>query len=70
MPAQVQMWNHLPYTAFYTGKLDGFKGAVNHWLLPFVVFSSVFHDAGACRVAKAIYKQLRFSRLGLYSWFL
>ena len=24
----------LPYTVFHTGTLDGFKGAVNRWLLP------------------------------------
>ena len=53
---------------FETGTLVGFKGAVSRWLLPRVVFSSVF--CGACAlgftgmahgVAKAIYKQLRFS---------
>ena len=49
------MWNALPYTVFDTGTLDGFKGAVNHWLLPCVVLSSVFHGAGACGVEKAIY---------------
>ena len=41
-----------------------FKGPVNRWLLPWVVFSWVFHGAGACGVAKAIYKQLCFSPLG------
>ena len=34
LPAQVRMWNDLPYTVFHTGTLDGFKGAVNHWLPP------------------------------------
>ena len=29
MPAQVQMWNALPYTVFDTGTFDGFKGTVN-----------------------------------------
>ena len=48
------MWNVLPYTVFDTGTLDGFKGAVNRWLLPRVVFSSVFHYVGACGDAKAI----------------
>ena len=40
LPAQVRMWNDL-YTVFDTGTLDGSKGAVNNWLLPRVVFSSV-----------------------------
>ena len=44
------MWNDLPYTEFDTGTLDGFKGAINYWLLPLVVFSSVFCGAGACGV--------------------
>ena len=34
LPAQARMWNDLPYTVFDTGTLDGFKGAVNCWLLP------------------------------------
>ena len=34
LTAQVRLWNDLPYTVFYTGTLDGFKGAVNRWLLP------------------------------------
>ena len=42
------MWNDLPYTVFDTGTLDGFKGAVNRWLLPSVVFSSVFRGAVSC----------------------
>ena len=33
LPAQVRMWNDLPYTVFDTGMLDWFKGAVNCWLL-------------------------------------
>ena len=44
----VRMWNELLYTVVDTGMLDGFKGAVNHWLLPWVVFSSVFRGAGPC----------------------
>ena len=60
--------NDLPNTVFDTGTLDGFKGAVNHWLLPWVVFSS-FCGVGACGVAKAIYKQLCFPYLGLCCWF-
>ena len=40
-----------------TGTLDGFKGAFNRWLLPLVVFSSVFRGSGACGVANAIYKK-------------
>ena len=39
LPAQVWMWNYIPYTAFDTRTLDGFKGAVNRWLLPWAVFS-------------------------------
>ena len=34
LPAQVRMWNDLPYTVFDTGTLDGFKGTVNRWFLP------------------------------------
>ena len=39
LPAQVRMWNDLPYIVFDTGTLYGFKGVVNRWLLPCVVFS-------------------------------
>ena len=49
--------------------LDGLKGAVNRWLLPWVVFSSVFRGAGACGVAKPISKQFCFYDLGLCYWF-
>ena len=38
-------------------------------LVAWGVFSSFFRCAGACRVAKAIYKQLCLSNLGLYCWF-
>ena len=54
----VRMWNDLPYTEFQTGTLDGFKGAVNCWLHPWVVFSSVFRGEGTGAVAKAIYTSL------------
>ena len=63
LPAQAQMWIGLPYTVLDTGTLDGFKGAVNRWLLPGVVFSSVFCAAGACGVGKTTYKQHCFSYL-------
>ena len=53
------------YTVVDTGTLDGFKGAVNRWLLPWVVFWSVFRGTGACGVVKAIYKQLCFSYFSL-----
>ena len=33
LPAQTRVWNDLPYTVFDTETLDGFKGAVNRWLL-------------------------------------
>ena len=49
------MWNDLPYTVFDTGTQNGFKGAVNRWLLP-LVFFSVLRGAAACGVTKAIYK--------------
>ena len=34
------MWNDFPYmcTVFDTGKLDGFKGAVNRWCFPELCF--------------------------------
>ena len=65
LPAPVRLWNDLPYTVFDTQTLDEFKGAVNRWLLPGVVFSSVFCGSGACVVARAIFNQLWFSHLGL-----
>ena len=37
--AQTRVWNDIPYTVLDTGTLDGFKGAVNRWLLPWVCFS-------------------------------
>ena len=59
------MLNDLPYAVFDNGTtLDGFKEAVNRWLLPCVCFL-VFRGAGACGVAYAIYKQLCFSHVGL-----
>ena len=33
------MWNDFPYTVIDARTLDRFKGAVNLWLLPGVVFS-------------------------------
>ena len=59
------MWNDLPYTVFDNRTLDRFKGVVNSWLLnsPSCVFSA-FSWAGACGVAKAIYKQFYFSHVG------
>ena len=42
LPAQVRSWNDPPYTVSVTGTLDRFKGAVNRWLFPRVVFSSAF----------------------------
>ena len=65
LPAQVRMWKDIPYTVFDSGTLDGVMGAVNRWLLNWVVFSSVYRGAGACEVSKAIYQQLCFSLLGL-----
>ena len=34
LPAQTRVWNDLSYAVFDTATLDGFKGAVNRWLLP------------------------------------
>ena len=39
LPAKIRVWNDLPYSVFDTGTLDGFKGAVNRWLLSWVCFS-------------------------------
>ena len=64
LPAKTSVWNDLPYTMFETGTLDGFKEAVNHWLLPLVYFS-IFRGIGACVVAESIYKQFCLSHLGL-----
>ena len=36
--AKTRVWNDLPYTVFDTRTLDGFKGAVNRWLFPWVFF--------------------------------
>ena len=66
---QVRMWNDLPYTVFDIGTLEVFKGAVNHWLHPRLVFLSVFRSAGACGVANTFVKQSCFSHLGLGCWF-
>ena len=33
LPEQTRVWNDIPYTVFDTGTLNGFKGAVNSWLL-------------------------------------
>ena len=68
MAAQVRMWNDLPFTVFDIGTLDGLKGAVNRWLLPWVVFSSIFRGTGSCAVYKqclTIYKQFCLSNLGV-----
>ena len=54
---------------FDTGTLELFEGAANRWLLPWVVFSSVFRGAGACGVTKAIHEKYCFSDLGLCYWF-
>ena len=54
-----------PYTVFDLETLDGFKGAVNRWMFSWVEFPSVFHGAGACGAAKAIYEQFCFSHSGL-----
>ena len=51
-------------TLFDSITLDGFKGAVNRWLLPWVVL--FFRGVDACGVTKAIYKQLCFSHFCLY----
>ena len=62
LSAQVRMWN-FPYTIFDTGTLNGFKGAVNRWLLPRVVFSfSVPQMLVGLR--KGIYKQVCIFHLG------
>ena len=34
LPAQVRMWDDLPYNVFDTGTLDGFKGSVKRYSLP------------------------------------
>ena len=56
------------YTVFDTGKLDGFKGALNRWLLPRVVFSSVFRGADDCGVAKQFFNSFVFLTSACY-WF-
>ena len=65
LPAQVRLWNDLPYTVFDTGTLDGFKGAVNPWLLVFCNFPWRRCLWGS----EGIYKRLCFSHLSLCCWF-
>ena len=50
---------------FDTGSLDGFKGVVNRWLLPRVVFFSVFRGSGASEVAKQFIKLMFFHTLSM-----
>ena len=38
LPTQTRLWDDFPYIVFDTGQLDGFRGAVNHRLLIWVVF--------------------------------
>ena len=57
------------HTLCDTGTLDGFKGAVNRWLLLWVVFSSIFRCAAACGVAKIIRKQIHFYHLSMCRWY-
>ena len=40
------MWNDLPSTVFDTGTSNGFKEAVDPFMLPLEVFFSVFRSAG------------------------
>ena len=52
LPDRDRMWNNLPCNEYDRGTLDGFKGAVNRWLIPLVVFFSVFRGTGSCRMAQ------------------
>ena len=64
LQAPVRMCNDIPYTVFHTVTYNGYKGAVNSWLHPWVVFFSVFRGAGACGIGKAIYNTILFFPLG------
>ena len=59
IPAKTRVWNDLSYTVFDTGTLDGFKGAVNRWLLPWVCYS-VFRGACAVGLRKQFINNLVF----------
>ena len=54
------MWDDLSYTVFDTRTLDGFKGAVNRWLLSRVVFSSIFRGAGIVGLQKQFINNVVF----------
>ena len=55
----IALYRNQPGIFGLIGPEGRFKEAVNRWLLPGVCFS-VLHGAGACGVAKAIYKQFIF----------
>ena len=65
LTSRVCKWNYLANSVFDTG----FECEVKRWLLPLVVFFSVFRGAGACGFAKEIYKQFCFSHARLCCWF-
>ena len=65
LPAETRVWNDLPYTVSDTGTIDGIKGAVNRWLLPWVVFFC-FPWRRCLWDCEAILKQFYFSPLGFF----
>ena len=48
-----------------TGTLDGFKGTVSHWLLPWVVFSSISVEQMLVGLQKQLIHNFVFPHLGL-----
>ena len=69
LPAQVGLWNDLPYTVFDTGTLYGFKGAVNRWLFPELFFLHFSVAQMLVALRKQFIKNFCFSYLGLCCWF-
>ena len=66
-PAQTRVWNDLPYTVFNTGTLDGFKGAVNRWLMLEFVFQ-IFRGQVLVGLRMQFMNKI-FSHLGMSYWF-
>ena len=68
LPAQTRGRNDLPYTVIETGTLVGQREPSIVGCFPELCFS-VLRGAGACGVAKRVYKQLCSSHMGLCCWF-
>ena len=63
------MWNGLTYTVFNTGTMDGYKGAVNCWLLSKVVVFFSFPRRQCLGVVKAVLTLVVFPTLACAACF-